>query len=84
MSMMHLTPFETISVWVVLGIALVGLAYAVFLRRQVLAQPTGTQAMMDVWDAIRTGADAYLGRQLRTILPFIAILTVALHRTANA
>ena len=78
MSMMHLTPFETISVWVVLGIALVGLAYAVFLRRQVLAQPTGTQAMMDVWDAIRTGADAYLGRQLRTILPFIAILTVAL------
>ncbi|MCB0233145.1 MAG: sodium/proton-translocating pyrophosphatase, partial [Anaerolineae bacterium] len=76
--MMHLTPFETISVWVVLGIALVGLAYAVFLRRQVLAQPTGTQAMMDVWDAIRTGADAYLGRQLRTILPFIAILTVAL------
>jgi K(+)-stimulated pyrophosphate-energized sodium pump len=29
-----------------------------------------------VWDAIRTGADAYLARQLRTILPFIVILTI--------
>ena len=78
MSMMNLTQAETISIWVVLVIALIGLGYAILLRRQVLAQPTGTPAMMEVWDAIRTGADAYLGRQLRSILPFIAILTVAL------
>jgi K(+)-stimulated pyrophosphate-energized sodium pump len=78
MSEMGLTSFETISVWLVLAIAIVGLFYAVFLRRQVLAQPKGTAKMIEVWDAIRMGADAYLGRQLRTILPFIVILTVLL------
>ncbi len=76
MSEMGLTSFETISVWLVLVVAIVGLLYAVFLRRQVLAQPKGTAKMIEVWDAIRMGADAYLGRQLRTILPFIVILTV--------
>lgn len=34
--------------------------------------------MQEVWGAIRDGADAYLGRQLKSILPLIAILTVAL------
>jgi Na+/H+-translocating membrane pyrophosphatase len=29
--------------------------------------------MQEVWDAIRTGTDAYLGRQLRTVLPFIVV-----------
>ncbi len=78
MSEMGLTSFETIAVWLVLLIAILGLLYALFLRRQVMAQPKGTAKMIEVWDAIRVGADAYLSRQLKTILPFIAILTVAL------
>jgi K(+)-stimulated pyrophosphate-energized sodium pump len=43
-----------------------------------MREDKGTKEMIDVWEAIRQGADAYLTRQLRTILPFIAILTVAL------
>ncbi|HRI56817.1 MAG TPA: sodium/proton-translocating pyrophosphatase, partial [Anaerolineae bacterium] len=78
MSEMGLTSFETIAVWLVLLIAILGLLYAMLLRRQVMAQPKGTAKMIEVWDAIRVGADAYLSRQLKTILPFIAILTVAL------
>jgi K(+)-stimulated pyrophosphate-energized sodium pump len=78
MSEMGLTSFETISVWLVLAIAIIGLLYAVFLRRQVLAAPKGTVKMIEVWDAIRIGADAYLSRQLKTILPFIVILTLAM------
>ena len=35
---MGLTPFETIAVWAVLGIAVIGLLYAVYLRRQILAE----------------------------------------------
>ncbi|WP_343424094.1 hypothetical protein [Candidatus Amarolinea dominans] len=34
--------------------------------------------MQEVWEAIKQGADAYLSRQLRSILPFIGLLTIAL------
>jgi K(+)-stimulated pyrophosphate-energized sodium pump len=64
--------------WVVLGIAIMGLAYALFLRKQIMAEDKGTDKMIEVWNAIREGADAYLGRQLKTILPLIIVLTVAL------
>ncbi len=78
MDTLNLSAFETFAVWAVLVIALIGLAYAIFLRSQILREDKGTPEMIGVWDAIRSGADAYLTRQLRTILPFIAILTVAL------
>ena len=75
---LDLTPFETIALWGVLLVAMLGLLYALFLRNQVLAHDKGTKEMQDVWMAIKTGANAYLSRQLRTILPFIVILTIAL------
>ena len=75
---LDLTTFETIALWGVLVIAVLGLLYALFLRRQVLREDKGTPLMQEVWGAIRTGADAYLSRQLRTVLPFVAILTVLL------
>jgi len=75
---MDLTNFEVIATWLVLGIAFVGLLYALYLRRQILAEDKGTAKMQEVWEAIRQGANAYLSRQLRTILPFIVILTIAL------
>ena len=34
--------------------------------------------MQEVWNAIRIGADSYLSRQLKTILPAIGVLTVLL------
>jgi K(+)-stimulated pyrophosphate-energized sodium pump len=80
---MHgMTPFETYAIFGVLGVAILGLAYAVFLRQQVLREDKGTQKMQEVWDAIKEGADAYLNRQLRTILPFIGLLTIALFFSA--
>ena len=78
MSVMGLTSLETTAIWAVFGIALLGLAYAVFLRSQILREDKGTEKMQEVWNAIKDGADAYLRRQLRSILPLIAILTVAL------
>ncbi len=75
---MNLTSFEVIATWLVLAIAFVGLLYALFLRRQILAEDKGTEKMVEVWEAIRQGANAYLTRQLRTILPFIVVLTIAL------
>ena len=72
------TMFETVSLWVVLGIAVLGLLYALLLRKQVLRNDKGSSQMQLIWNAIREGADAYLGRQLRTIIPLILILTVVL------
>ena len=70
--------FESVSLWVVLGIAVLGLLYALMLRRQVMKYDTGTSEMKVVWNAIREGAGAYLGRQLRTIIPLIIVLTIVL------
>jgi len=75
---MGLTSFEEIATWLVLAIAFVGLIYALFLRQQIMAEDKGTKEMQEVWEAIRQGANAYLTRQLRTILPFIVLLTIAL------
>ena len=76
--MLAKTVFEAVSLWVVLGIAFLGLGYALFLRRQVMREDKGTAEMIDVWQSIKIGAEAYLGRQLRTIIPLILLLTVAL------
>ncbi|MCS6909716.1 MAG: sodium-translocating pyrophosphatase [Anaerolineales bacterium] len=73
-----LTPFEQVAIYATLGISILGLAYAVFLRHQILREDKGTAKMQEIWGWIRDGANAYLNRQLRAILPLIGILTVAL------
>jgi len=77
-SMHGLTTFEEIAIWSVFFVAILGLLYAIFLRSQIMREDKGTEKMQEVWGAIRDGADAYLRRQLNSILPLIAILTVAL------
>ena len=72
------TPFEVVAIWSVLVIAFFGLAYAMFLRRQVMSSDKGTEKMQDVWDGIRLGANAYLRRQLKTIVPLIFLFTIIL------
>ena len=76
--LMGLTFFERIAIWSVLGMAVLGLLYALFLRKQILREEKGTAKMLEVWNAIREGADAYLRKQFVTILPLIGLLTVAL------
>ncbi len=76
--MLGATTFETVALWTVLGIAFLGLAYALFLRRQIMSEDKGNPRMIEVWEAIKQGAEAYLTRQLRTILPLIIVLTIAL------
>jgi len=76
--MYELNTFEQIAIWSVLGISILGLLYALFLRNQILREDKGTNEMQKVWNAIREGADAYLRRQLKSILPLIGILTVAM------
>ena len=69
---------EQYALFGVLFIAIMGLLYALFLRKQVISEDAGTEAMQKVWGAIREGANAYLKRQLKTILPLIGLLTICL------
>jgi len=73
-----LNAFEQVAVIGVVITAFISLLYAWILRGNVLKKDKGTEKMQEVWNAIRIGADSYLNRQLRTILPLIAVLTVAL------
>jgi len=70
--------FESMAPWGIIGIAILSLLYALWLRGTVLKKDKGTEKMQEVWNAIRVGADAYLNRQLRSILPLIGILAVLL------
>ncbi len=75
--MSELTSYEQMAIWAVLGISLLGLAYAYLLRNQILREDKGTAKMQEIWGWIKDGANAYLSRQLRSILPFIVVLTIA-------
>jgi K(+)-stimulated pyrophosphate-energized sodium pump len=70
--------FEQISVICVLAVAIIALLYAWMLRGTVLKKDKGTAKMQEVWNAIRVGADSYLKRQMKSILPVIVVLTIAL------
>src|SRR5512136_451819 len=73
-----LNGFEQIALVFVLVAAFISLTYAWWLRGTVLKKDKGTPKMQEIWNAIRIGADSYLSRQLRTILPLIAVLTLVM------
>ncbi len=76
--MAQLSAFEWSMLWGVLIVALLGLLYAWYLWAYVRGKDTGTPEMQEVWQAIRAGAEAYLWRQLKAIMPLIVVLTVVL------
>ncbi len=58
----------------ILAISVLGLAFAGYLIKWVLARDTGTAAMREVSDAIKSGAEAFLRRQNKTIAVMAAAL----------
>ncbi len=78
MSHLTLTSFETAAIYAVLVVAFISLIYAFLLYRNVMSESKGTEKMIQVWTPVKEGADAYLGQQLRTIVPFMAVLVFAL------
>lgn len=73
-----LNNFEQIAIVVVLVTAFISLVYAWLLKKSVLKKDKGDNKMQEVWDAIRVGAESYLSKQLKTILPAMGILFIAL------
>jgi K(+)-stimulated pyrophosphate-energized sodium pump len=73
-----LSSFEQIAILGVLVVAFISLIYAWLLRGSVMKKDKGSEKMQEVWDAIKVGANSYLQKQLKTILPAVGILFVAL------
>ncbi|MFX1514844.1 MAG: sodium-translocating pyrophosphatase [Promethearchaeota archaeon] len=75
---MDLGLFEQIILIGVVIVAILSFIYSWWLRQDVMSHDTGTEEMQKVWSAIKEGSDAYLRKQLRTILPIVILLTGAL------
>ncbi len=74
----ELSSFEATMLYAVIGVAFISLAYAYWLWRDTLRREKAGEDMQKVWRAIKLGANAYLRRQLKTILPLLVILAVLL------
>ena len=66
---------ESTLYWIIPIAGIAAVLFAFYLARNVLARDTGTQAMVDVADTIREGADAFVKRQYTTI--FVLALAAA-------
>ena len=61
-----------------LVVALAALAYAGMLVKQVVNADQGTKKMQEIAAAVREGANAYLGRQMKVVAGLIVVLVVVL------
>jgi K(+)-stimulated pyrophosphate-energized sodium pump len=73
-----LNNFEQVAILGVVLTAFISLLYAWLLRGQVMKKDKGSAKMQEIWMAISEGAESYLSRQLKTILPAVGFLTVLL------
>jgi len=62
---------------IAIGCGLLAILYGLFTSRQVLAASAGNEKMRDIAAAIQEGAQAYLGRQYRTIA-IVGVIVAAL------
>ena len=79
----HATLFEQVGLIAVLITAIAALIYAWMLAREVLREDPGTQKMQDISNAIRTGAIAYLNKQMEVVIPLSIVLAILLYFTAH-
>ena len=65
-------------VLLVIVVAFTSLGYAIWLWKNVISFPKGSEKMQKIWSAIKQGAEGYLKKQLRTIILALVLLTVVL------
>jgi K(+)-stimulated pyrophosphate-energized sodium pump len=73
-----LTSMQLLILWLVLISAVVALGFGLWLVRIVIAADPGPKSMTDVADAVYEGSMAYLWRQVKTMIPFVIAIALAL------
>src|SRR5215510_10123790 len=56
--------------------AFLGLGFALYLIKTIMASPAGNEKMQQIAAAVQEGAKAYLGRQVRTIRVIAVLLAI--------
>ncbi len=67
---------ESTLYWIIPIAGIAAILFAAYLARDVMSRDTGTQAMVDVADTIREGADAFVKRQYTTIAALAVVASV--------
>ena len=67
-----------IPLYIVLAAAILALAFGFYWWRKTLAQSPGSERMQGVSAAVQEGALAYLGRQVRTMIPLVVVIGIGL------
>jgi K(+)-stimulated pyrophosphate-energized sodium pump len=67
---------ESTLYWIIPIAGVAAILFAAYLARDVMSRDTGTQAMVDVADTIREGADAFVKRQYTTIAVLAVVASV--------
>ncbi|HEX6252180.1 MAG TPA: sodium-translocating pyrophosphatase [Gemmatimonadaceae bacterium] len=70
---------QSVLLWLVIGISVLALLFAVWLARWVLRHDRGTPEMQRISNAIQEGAEAFLARQYRTITAIGLIVAALLY-----
>ncbi len=71
-------PHENLILYIAAAFGLLSVLAGLFWRAQVMKLSPGTAGMQEVGSAIRAGAYAYLQRQIKAMLPLVAVIAVAL------
>jgi K(+)-stimulated pyrophosphate-energized sodium pump len=69
----------TVYLWIALGAGVLALVCALLFARSVLAADQGSDEMKQIASAIREGAEAFMGRQYKTIAIMAVVLAVILY-----
>ena len=67
------------EVYFALGTGMIALLYSAYLTFSVIRSPKGNEKMQDISKAIQEGANAFLMRQYKTLLPIVIILLAAIY-----
>ena len=73
-----LGPSEMNILYAVLASAIIALLYGGYMALKTIRQDPGSQAMQEVAKAIQEGAMAYLAKQVKMMIPFVAGLSLVL------
>ncbi|MEM4359501.1 MAG: sodium-translocating pyrophosphatase [Candidatus Bilamarchaeaceae archaeon] len=75
--------FGIAEVYFALLTGIAALAYAAVLTGSVLRAPKGSEKMQEISGAIQEGANAFLMRQYKTLLPIVIVLFAAIYYVVN-